>query len=71
MTSPRCELFARSRHPGFEVLGNEIALFEGAMGLGQAGLHPLQSKIEKEKPLAGLHTAGGQGTEECSGEITR
>jgi N6-adenosine-specific RNA methylase IME4 len=27
--SPRCELFARSRHPGFESWGDQVDLFDG------------------------------------------
>jgi N6-adenosine-specific RNA methylase IME4 len=30
LDGPRCELFARSRHPDFEAWGNEVDLFGGA-----------------------------------------
>jgi N6-adenosine-specific RNA methylase IME4 len=30
LEGPRCELFARSRHPGFEAWGNEVNLFDAA-----------------------------------------
>ena len=29
LDGPRCELFARSHHPGFDVWGNQVDLFDG------------------------------------------
>ena len=68
---PRCELFARSRHPGFDSWGNQIDLFgefEGNATVqsrsinnekGRHGLHP--EAAQKDHIRNGIHTTPQRG----------
>ena len=44
---PRCELFARSRHPGFEAWGNEVDLY-GAQGREHRQEHRRRARAQAQ-----------------------
>ena len=57
LDGPRCELFARSRHPGFDAWGNQVDLFGGVQGdtagPAQAGCILLNQATDKKKDHRG------------------